>query len=150
MILKSYEIQKSKLNLLKYNFFLLYGENFGLKKDVKEFIKNNIKQKNHEVEIVSLYENEIIENEENFYNFIYSGSLFSSHKIITIHEATDKILRRIEDIYKQYPENVFIIIFSGILEKKSKLRSFFEKDKKTICIPCYLDNDKDLEIIAQL
>ena len=46
-------------------------------------------------------------------------------------------------------ENVFLIIFSEILEKKSKLRNFFEKNKKTICIPCYLDSEKDLEIIAQ-
>ena len=36
------------------------------------------------------------------------------------------------------------------LEKKSKLRNFFEKNKKTICVPCYLDNEKDLAIIAQL
>jgi len=28
--------------------------------------------------------------------------------------------------------------------------NFFEKNKKTICIPCYLDNEKDLEIIALL
>ena len=35
------------------------------------------------------------------------------------------------------------------LKKKSKLRNFFEINKKTICIPCYLDSEKDLEIIAQ-
>ena len=29
------------------------------------------------------------------------------------------------------------------------MRSFFETSKKTICIPCYLDSQKDLEIIAQ-
>ena len=34
------------------------------------------------------------------------------------------------------------------MEKKSKLRIFFEKEEKTICTPCYLDNEKDLEIIA--
>ena len=39
MIIKSYEVQKNKFNLLKYNFFLLYGENFGLKKDIKELIQ---------------------------------------------------------------------------------------------------------------
>jgi len=45
MIIKSYEIKKNKLNLLKNNFFLLYGENIGLKKDIKKFISTEIKKK---------------------------------------------------------------------------------------------------------
>ena len=150
MIIKSYEVKKNISNLQKNNFFLLYGENLGLKKDIKDLITTEVKQKSKNIEILSLYEREILNNEENFYNLVYSGSLFSEKKIITIYEATDKIIKKINDIYDKYPENVFIIIFSEILEKKSKLRNFFEKSKKTICIPCYLDNEKDLEIIAQL
>ena len=148
MIIKSYEVKKNKLNLFKYNFFLLYGENLGLKKDIRKFIKSGIEKKNNNVEILFLYESEILDNEENFYNFIYSGSLFSNKKIITIYEATDKIIKKISDIYDKYPDNVFLIIFSEILEKKSKLRNFFETNKKTICIPCYLDNERDLRVIA--
>ena len=146
---KSYEVKKNSLNLSKYNFHLLYGENFGLKKDIRDIIKIAVKQKNDKIEMLSLYETEIINNEENFYNFIYSGSLFNNKKIITIFEATDKIIKKITSVYDKFPENIFLIIFSGILEKKSKLRNFFETSKKTICIPCYLDSEKDLEIIAQ-
>ena len=80
---------------------------------------------------------------------VYTGSLFSSKKIITIYAATDKIIKKISDIYNKYPEEVFLIIFSEILEKRSKLRNFFEKKDKTICVPCYLDSEKDLEIIAK-
>ena len=149
MIIKSYEVKKNIQNFSKYNFCLLYGENFGLKKDVCEFIKITIKQKDDNVEILSLYEDEILNNDENFYNLIYSGSLFSNKKIITIHEASDKIIKKINDIYDNHPKNVFIIIFSEILEKKSKLRNFFEKNKDVICIPCYQDNEKNLEIILQ-
>ena len=149
MIIKSYEVQKNRSNLSKYNFFLLYGENFGLKKDIKDIIKIAIKQKNDSLEMLSVYETEIFDNEENFYNSIYSGSLFSNKKIITIFDATDKIMKKIDSVYDTYTDNVFLVIFSGILEKKSKLRSFFETSKKTICIPCYLDSQKDLEIIAQ-
>ena len=148
MIIKSYEVKKNS-DLLKYNLFLLYGENFGLKKDIKEFISKTLKEKKNNIEILSVYENEIFANEENFYNLVYSGSLFSDTKIITIFEATDKIIEMINNIYDKYPENVFLITFSEILEKKSKLRNFFEIKEKTICIPCYLDNEKDLEIIAQ-
>ena len=149
MIVKTYELQKNSLNFLKYNFFLLYGENQGLKKDIRKFIKKVVEQKNSDVEILSLYEDEILNNEENFYNFVYTGSLFSNKKIITIHEASDKLIKKISYIYEKYPENVFLIIFSEVLEKKSKLRKFFETSKKTICIPCYLDSEKDLRIIAQ-
>jgi len=149
MIIKSYEINKNKLNLLKYNFILMYGENFGLKKDIKEIFINNLKPSDKNIEIISLYENEISEKEENFYNLIYSGSLFSNKKIIIINEATDKIMKQINDIYEKYPENVFLIFLADILEKKSKLRNFFETNKKTVCIPCYLDSDRDLQFIAR-
>ena len=150
MILKSYEVNKNKSNLLSYNFYLLYGENFGLKKDIRDSIKGVVKEKDSSVEIVSLYEDEILNKEENFYNLINSDSLFSNKKIINIYEATDKIFEKISDAYKKQTENIYLIIFSNILEKKSKLRNFFEKEKKTICIPCYLDSEKDLEIIAKL
>ena len=150
MIIKSYEVKKNKSIFLKNNFFLLYGENFGLKKDIKNFITSELKQKNDSLEISSLYESEILDNEENFFNLIYSGSLFSQKKVINIYESTDKIVKKINDVHQKYSEDIFLIFFSDILEKKSKLRNFFEKDDKSICIPCYLDSEKDLEIIAQL
>ena len=149
MIIKSYEIQKNLSNFLKYNFYLLYGENNGLKKEIRESIKVTIKQKDSNLELLSLYDNDIISNEENFYNSIYSGSLFSKKKIITINYGTDKIINVIKDIVDKYPENILIIIISDILEKKSKLRNFFEANIKTVCIPCYLDSEKDLQIIAK-
>ena len=149
MIIKSYEVIINKSNLLKSNFFLLYGENIGLKKDIKELIVAEIK-KSDSVEVLSLHESEVLNNEENFFNLIYSGSLFSQKKIIVIYETTDKVVKKISDAYNKYPEDVFLIFYSDILEKKSKLRDFFEKNQKTICVPCYLDNEKDLKIIAQL
>ena len=81
------------------------------------------------------------------YDFVFSGSLFSNKKILTIHEASDKIVKKINIIYEKHPEDVFLIIFSDVLEKKSKLRNFFESEKNTICIPCYLDSEKDLELM---
>ena len=148
MIIKSYEFRKNITNLLKNNFFLFYGENFGLKKDLKDFVFNEIKH-NNDIENLSFFENDILNNVENFYNSIYSGSLFSNKKIITINEASDKIINLVSDIFEKYNENVILIFFSQILEKKSKLRIFFEKNKKTVCVPCYLDSQRDLEFIVQ-
>ena len=120
MIIKSYEVQKNISNLSKCNFYLLYGENVGLKKDIRNIIKIAIEQKDPNIEILSLYENEILANEENFYNFAFSGSLFSNKKIITIFEATDKIIKKISNVYDKYLQNVSLIIFSEILETNRK------------------------------
>jgi len=150
MIIKSYQVPSKKSDFFKYNFFLLYGENIGLKKDIRELITTEIKKKSKNLEILFLYETEILNNEENFYNSIFGGSLFGDKKIITIYDATDKIIDKLSYVYEERPDNICLIIFSEILEKKSKLRIFFETNKKTICIPCYLDNEKDLAVIAQL
>ena len=147
MIIKSYEIQRKLENFLKFNFFLLYGENEGLKKEIKEKIKITLKKIDTDIELLSLYENDITNNEENFYNSVYSGSLFSSNKIITINSGTDKIIKQIENVINKNPKNIFFIIFADILEKRSKLRNLFEKNHKTVCVPCYLDSNKDLQII---
>jgi len=148
MIIKSYEIQKKPLNLLKYKLLLFYGENNGLKKDIKESIVKSIGDKKT-MEFLSLYENDIVDNEENFYNSIFSGSLFHDKKFITISNGTDKILKPLEHVVDKLPENIFIVVFAEVLEKKSKLRNFFEKNAKTLCVACYLDNERDLSMIAK-
>jgi len=150
MIIKSYEIKKNKSTILKNNLFLLYGENFGLKKDIKNFITSELKNKNNDLEILSIYENEIINNRDNFFNSVYSGSLFSKKKIITINETTDKIIDIIKYVSEKFSEDIYLIFISGILDKKSKIRTLFEKEIKLTCIACYLDNEKDLATIAQL
>ena len=78
MIIKSYEIKKKDFS--NNNFFLLYGENVGLKKDIKNLITKKIKQKSENIETLSLYENEILDNEIIFFDYIFSGSLFSEKK----------------------------------------------------------------------
>jgi len=145
MIVKSYDIEKNFNKFLKYNLFLLYGENEGLKKD----IQTEIKSKNGSSEFFSFYESEIIANDKNFYHSIFSDSLFSNKKIVIIKNASDKIINQLNDVVEKCPENLSLIIFAGILEKKSKLRNLFEKDKKVLCIPCYLDNERSLENIAK-
>ena len=147
MIFRSFEIQKNLSNILKCNMLLLYGENYGLKKEIKETVVTNKKKKNNNIEVNSIYENDVTENEENFYESIYSGSLFSNEKIIIINNSTDKIIKQIENIKEKNPENLFIILLADVLDKRSKLRIFFEKDDNGACMPCYLDNERDLENI---
>ena len=75
-------------NLLKNNFFLLYGENLGLKKDIRKFAIAAIEQKKDDnVEILSLYEEEILNNENNGY-FIENEDELAS-KIIFLLENNE-------------------------------------------------------------
>ena len=136
MIFKSYEIGKINPNI--NHLILFYGKNEGLKNEALNIL---IKNKNN----VSNYEEkEILDNENVFIENILSKSLFEEDKSIVIKRATDKILKIIETLHSKNLEDTKIIINSENLEKKSKLRSFFEKDKKLICIPFYPDNDQTL------
>ena len=142
MILKSHEI--SKINLKKNNLVLFYGKNEGLKiEEISKIISTNLDK-----DILNYEEKEILDNENNFIENILSKSLFEKEKIIIIKRATDKILKIIDDIITKNLEDLTIIINADILEKKSKLRSFFEKDKKLICVPFYPDNEQTLSKLA--
>mgnify|MGYP003967292187 FL=1 len=140
MIIKSYEIEK--INTNKDCLFLFYGKNDGLK---NEAIKILNKDRNN---ISNYDEKEILDNENNFIETILSKSLFDPQKFIIIKRATDKIIKIIEILHLKNLEDTTIILNSDNLEKKSKLRSFFEKDKTLVCVPFYPDNDQTLSKLA--
>ena len=139
MIIKSFEIDK--INLKKNNLILLYGRNEGFKKQiVKKFISNK-------TNISSYDEKDILEFQNNFFENVLNRSLFEEEKTIIIKRATDKIFKILEEINIRKIDDILIIIADN-LEKKSKLRSMFEKDKKLICIPFYPDNEQTLSKLA--
>ena len=140
MIIKSYQI--NQINPTIHNLLLFYGKNEGLK---NEIIKNIIRDKKN---INNYDEKEVLENEYNFVENILTKSLFDDEKTIIIKRSTDKILKVIENLNSKKLEDITIIINADNLEKKSKLRSFFEKNKETICIPFYPDTDQTLSKLA--
>ena len=140
MIIKSFEV--NKLNLNKNPFVLLYGKNDGLKKEIKKnILKNKIITSNYE-------EKEIIDNFNNFIEELNTKSLFEEEKLITINRASDKILKILSEIIDKNSEDLIIIVDAENLEKKSKLRSFFEKEINCACIPVYPDTQTTLSKIA--
>ena len=140
MIIKSFEVKK--INIDKSNIILVYGENEGLKNNISE---NLIKNKNN---LFKYEEKEILNNNNEFIDSIYSKSLFEDSKSIIVKRATDKILKTVEEILEKKIEDINLIINSNNLEKRSKLRSFFEKDKSLICIPVYADNLQTMTKLA--
>ena len=140
MILKSYIIEKNLEILNDYQAVLLYGENDGLKDDIKSKLKKN--EKNSEV--INFFESEIINKKDILYKNIINESLFNESKIIFIQSASDKIFKEISEGLEKNNRNIKIYIFCGNLDRKSKLRGLFEKGKKIAIFPCYADNERTL------
>ena len=143
MIVKYFDLKKEiKKN---NNFYLLYGQNSGL---IEETINNTLKP-NFSKNLYSLDEKEILTNENHFKEGILNKSFFDDDKLIIINRATDKILDTIKEIIEKKIDDLKIILKSEILEKKSKLRNYFEKNKDTIIVPFYEDNYQSLLFLAQ-
>tara|TARA_B100000029_G_C17539750_1_gene946208 strand:- start:575 stop:1561 length:987 start_codon:yes stop_codon:yes gene_type:complete len=142
MIIKQFEI--NKINFKDKNYYLFYGENDGHKNEVlanyfKPFYINKIYKYD---------EKEVLENKNNFFDKILNKSFFEDNKLIIISRASDKIKETIQEIISKKISDITIILLAGILEKKSKLRNFFEKEKDLLCIPFYFDSIQTLNKIS--
>ena len=135
MIVKFYELNKIDLN--KNRFILLFGKNEGFKNEaLKILVKSKKKIYNYE-------EKEILENENSFMENLLSKSLFEEQKIIVIKRASEKIINIIEKLSSKNIEDI-IIINAENLEKRSKLRTLFEKNKEFACVAFYPDDSQTL------
>ena len=140
MIIKNYQFNVNLEIINKHQALLLYGINEGIK---KEFIEK-VKEQNKQAEIHSFFEEEILKNNQLFFEKISNNSLFAEKTIIFIHQASDKIFNEIEQCLIKLDQNTKIYIISNILEKKSKLRKLFEISKNEGIVPLYEDDEKTL------
>ncbi len=143
MIVKLRDLQNNMKN--NFNYYLLYGLNSGL---IEETINDTLKKK-FTKNIYNYDESEIIRNINNFEENILNKSFFDNEKFIIINRGSDKILEIIKNLKSLNINGITIVIKADNLDKKSKLRNFFEKDKKTICVPFYEDNYQSLMVLAQ-
>ena len=143
MIHKSYIIEQN-IGKIDKGITLFYGENLGLINDFKKLIRGF----NNNSSVIRLNEEEIIKKNIIFFREINNNSLFDERKIIFVDQASDRILNLIQEAEKiETGKNIYL--FSGILEKRSKLRTFFEKSDSCNIVPCYEDNETTLKKIIQ-
>ena len=143
MIIKSFEVDKIKST--KNNLILIYGSNQGHKNQVI----NELFIKIFNGQISRLDESEILNNYEEFISSLINKSLFEDDKLIIVSRTSEKIIKLVNEILERKVENIKIILNSDNLEKKSKLRALFEKEKNLTCIPFYEDNEKNLSSLTQ-
>ena len=141
MIKKNFELSNCCND---FNFFLFYGENIGL---IEDLINENFKSKFKE-NYFHYQEKKILDNPDIFYENLLSNSFFEKTKLIVISDISDKSLDFITTILEKNINDVKIIFKTKILDKKSKIRKFFEKEKNLIIVPCYQDNYYTLAKIA--
>ncbi len=137
MELKSYSLEKNLNQIRNYPFVLLYGENRGLVDGLKLSLKNFFNY-----EAINFFQDELIKNDKLLSTEINNLSLFGKNKLIIIHEANDKILPQIKDNFTK--TNNIVLILSSMLDKKSKLRDFFSKEKLCAIVACYNDSERSL------
>lgn len=143
MILKSYLVENN-FNTIQNNIALFYGENLGLQNDFKKTIKKLNKQSR----ILNFNQEEILNSSRDLFEELNNQSLFDDTKIIIINNSNDKILEIIKEANAVLKNNK-IYLFSDILEKKSKLRNFFEKESNLDIIPCYKDNEISIKKLIE-
>jgi len=127
------------------NYYLFYGPNTGLIEETINKLFKPIFSKN----IISYDETELLNNIHTFKEMIFNKSFFDNEKFIIINRASNKVLDVIEELIESKITDLKIIIKAGVLEKKSKLRSYFEKSKSVVITPFYEDNYQSLLLIVQ-
>lgn len=143
MIFKHFELKKK--NLKKFQFFLLYGSNQGqIEETIKDIFKPILPDNTYVYE-----ESEILNDINILKENIFNKSFFENEKLIIINRASEKSFKIFEEIVSEKINDVFFILISRPLDKRSKLRKLFETNKQTICVPFYEDNFQQLAGIVQ-
>tara|TARA_B100000989_G_scaffold101177_1_gene73939 strand:+ start:2079 stop:3065 length:987 start_codon:yes stop_codon:yes gene_type:complete len=138
---KSYLVEQN-IKILKNNILLFYGENLGLKNDFKK----KLKLSNTNASVVRFTQEEVLKDQNYFIENLLSMSLFNEEKIYFIDQVNDRILGLLESL-KDKMDDQKIYLFGEILDKKSKLRSKFEKSKELGIVACYNDNEINIRKI---
>ena len=139
MIIKSHELETFKIQNIDY--FLFYGPNIGL----MEEIINKIFKPTFTKNIINYEEGELLDNIYSFKEMVFNKSFFDDEKFIIINRASNKILNIIQELINSKITDLKMIIKTGKLEKKSKLRDYFEKHKSTVITAFYEDNYRSLQ-----
>jgi DNA polymerase-3 subunit delta len=143
MIVKNFELKKYLND--DFNLYLMYGDNTGL---IEDTIQKTFKPLYLE-NIYDYEELEIISNSDKFYSEIFNSSFFNKKKLIIINRVTEKIKVILENLINKKINDVKIILKSSLLDKKSKLRNTFEKNKNLLIIPFYRDTNQSLFNITE-
>jgi DNA polymerase-3 subunit delta len=143
MLIKSHELKNFQIK--DTDFYLFYGPNAGLIEETINKVFKPIFTKN----TINYDEADLLNNIHSFKEMIFNKSFFDDEKFIIINRASNKILDLIQELIESQVTDLKMIIKAGPLEKKSKLRSYFEKNKFTIITAFYEENYQSLLLMIK-
>ena len=135
MIYKNY-LAEQNIEKIDKNLVLFYGENLGQ----KNVFKSNLKKFNEDSELLNFHQEEILKNKNLLVKEIVNTSLFEKKKTIFIEQVNDQLIKVLEEVFNLVDDQK-IYLFSGALDRKSKIRNLFEKSSNSYAIACYEDNE---------
>ena len=131
------ESPKTKLGIL------LYGPNeYQVNKNFN-FIYNKLNSNTEFIESKIIDSDIILNQSEFFFNEINTFMLAEGVKTVRINLSDTDKAGCLEDYFKEPTKDTFIIVKSGKLSPRSKLRNLFEKSSDFVSIPFYENTIKD-------
>ena len=127
---------------------LLYGQDYGLISDRSSLIinsfLNNLDEKQNSLNIIDISNSNLLQNPESLEMEVSSISLLSRKKIVRIKDASDALMKIIDDYFVYSHPDCLIILLSDSLSPRSKIRKFFEVHNDAVILPCYSDDKKSI------
>ena len=146
MKIKAYEL-KGLVEKQIYKSYLVYGQNRGLVREKSQVIIDTYKDE--QTEVIKFENDELISEPDKLSNEFNTYSLTSEKKIIHILNTKDNLMEIIDKTITEQDSNNLIVFESSELSPRSKLRKFFEKEKKLGIIACYFDSERDVQDLVE-
>ena len=143
MIIKDFQLEKIIKEATDFISILIYGPNDGLVREQIEKIKHNYLSKD-EYEEISFNGKNLDNDPQSLNDIIQTVSMFFTSKIVIADNIKDKHIKIVEDIVLSEPQQVILILKDGNLNKSSKIRKFFETEKKCLSLACYEDDGRSM------
>lgn len=128
------------------SFILVYGPEAGLVQErASDLIPKLIDDTSDPMSVTSLIANDVVSNEGLLLNELSSMALLGPvQRVVKISQASDDLTPVLKEAIALNNLDVKIIVTSGNLAPKSLLRQLAEKDKQSVALPCYVEDEQQL------
>lgn len=129
---------------------LVYGPDSGLASERCATIgKTVVSDLNDPFNACTLNAQQIIDDPARLPDEAFAISMMGGNRLIRIEDGSDKITTFIKTYLDKPSPEALILIQASELGTKSTLRALCEKAKNAVAVPCYVEDEKDLQRFIQ-
>ncbi|MCB9975128.1 MAG: DNA polymerase III subunit delta [Rhodospirillales bacterium] len=124
---------------------LIYGPDAGLVRERAAIIgKSVVADLNDPFNVASLSAEQIVDDPTRLVDEASAMSMMGGDRLIRVDDASDRIVTFVKTYLENPSQHSLVLLVSGELGPKSKLRELCEKSKAAAAVPCYVDDAQDL------